>query len=128
MIYVTDTHSLIWFLTRDPKLWKDALAAFRSADDGKSLMIIPSIAIAEIIYIIERKGVGIKFGDLLNKFEESINYVVYSLNLEVLIELEKFTKLNDIHDRIIVATAKICNSKLITIDKNIRNSGYVDII
>ena len=128
MIYTADTHSIIWFLTKDRKLGNEALKAFRSADEGKSLVIIPSIVLAEIIYIIEFKGVHIQFSDITKKFEESMNYIVYNLNLEVLMEMEKYKKLKDIHDRIIVATANICKSKLIGNDSEINKSGYVETV
>ena len=128
MIYTADTHSIIWFLTKDRKLGYEALKAFRSADEGKSLVIIPSIVLAEIIYIIEFKGVNIQFSDITKKFEESMNYIIYNLNLEVLMEMEKYKKLKDIHDRIIVATANLCKSKLITNDTEINKSEYVETV
>jgi PIN domain nuclease of toxin-antitoxin system len=38
------------------------------------------------------------------------------------------TRLKELHDRIIVATAKILNAKLITKDRQIRDSGIVEIV
>ena len=63
MIYVTDTHSLVWFLANDSKLGKDALSAFRSADEG----IIPAIVIAEVLYIAEKRGASAQLSALLKK-------------------------------------------------------------
>jgi len=128
MIYTTDTHSLIWFLTRNPKLSSNALKAFREADEGSSVIIIPSIVVAELMYIAEYKDLSLKFKDLLSKIEESKNYAVYNLDFEVLIETMNYKKLKDIHDKIIVATAVLNKSKLITSDGDVKKSGYVEVI
>jgi len=37
-------------------------------------------------------------------------------------------EVGELHDRIIVATAKILNAKLITRDKEIRKAGVVDVV
>ncbi len=128
MIYVTDTHSLVWFLANDSKLGKDALNIFRSADEGKSLIVIPAIVIAEVLYIAEKRGASAQLSALLKKLEESANYIVYNLNLSVLIETQSLKKLKDMHDRIIVATANIISAKLISRDSEIKNSGYVETV
>ncbi len=128
MIYVADTHSLVWFLTEDKKLGKEVLVIFQNTDAGKSVIVIPTIVIAEVMYIAESKDAAIKFSDLLEKLKQSVNYIVFDLDLEVLIEMQYYKKLKDIHDRIIVATASITKSKLITKDKNIKDSSYVETI
>jgi len=43
MFYVTDTHSLIWFLTNDSRLGKKAKEIFERTDLGKNVIIIPTI-------------------------------------------------------------------------------------
>ena len=77
MNYVADTHGLVWFLTKDSKLGVEALRIFRSADRGNVFVVIPSIVIAEAIYISENKGVSVNFSDLVKKFEETAN--IYGL-------------------------------------------------
>ena len=91
-------------------------------------MSIPSIVVAELMYIAEYKDLSLKFKDLLSKIEESKNYAVYNLDLEVLIETMNYKKLKDIHDKIIVATAVLNKSKLITSDGDVKKSGYVEVI
>ena len=49
---------------------------------------------------------------------------IYPLNGSVVFECSKI-KLKEPHDRIIVATAKLLNARLITKDKLIKKSGYV---
>ena len=62
------------------------------------------------------------FEELLAKLEVSRNFIPVSFNFRVLRLLPE-VKLKDLHDRIIVATAK-----LITKDRSIRDSGIVETI
>jgi len=52
------------------------------------------------------------------KFRISSNFTPISLNLEIVKMLPEI-KLPELHDRIIVATAKVLGAKLITKDKDI---------
>lgn len=128
MIYVTDTHSLIWFLTNDNKLGKNALKIFQSADEGKCIIIIPTIVLAEISHIIEKGKTNIKFRDILIKLENSLNYIPYNLDLEIILKTQQLIKIPEIHDRIITAIASLINASILTKDQTIKGSGYVKTI
>jgi len=128
MLYVVDTHSLIWFLTEDKKLGKNALKVLEDADKGKHIIIIPTIVLAEFAYICEKRNLKIKFEDILKKLKESFNYIPYNLDLDTIIRSLKLERLKDIHDRLIVAVANILNAKIITKDKSIDQSGYVSCV
>ena len=92
MIYVSDTHSLIWFLTNDSKLGKEALKIFLDADDGKVTIVIPTIVLAEIAYIIENKGYSkINFTSFLDGLEHSSNYIITSLDIDIIKDMQKYT-------------------------------------
>ncbi len=128
MLYVTDTHSLVWFLTNDLKLGRNALTIFQNADRGEDTIIIPTIVLAEISYIAEKKKVDIKFGEILNKFEDSSNYMPYNLDLNVILKTLELHNINEMHDKIITATAMLVNAKILTMDPDIVDSGYVGTI
>ena len=55
--YVTDTHALLWHLSNDPALSAPAADLFRQADAGAVEIIIPSIALIEVVYLCERQRV-----------------------------------------------------------------------
>ena len=50
--YVTDTHSLHWYLTASPKLGVNARTIFQRADNGDCIILIPSLVMAELYYLI----------------------------------------------------------------------------
>jgi len=80
--------------------------------------------LAECLYLVENKKIDLDFEDLLDKLEISRNLVPVSFNFQVLKLLAEI-KLGELHDRIVVATAKILNAKLITKDKEIMESKIV---
>jgi len=128
MNYVTDTHGLIWYLTGNKKLGKEALNLFEKADKGDITIIVPVIVLAEIIYICEKREAGLKIQQVFDTIKKSLNYVVYNLDMDVLEKVTTIKDILEIHDRIIIATSLLTNSKLITKDEEISNSKIVDTI
>jgi len=47
---VTDTHSIVWYFTDDPRLSRHALEVFEKTTQ-EGVIIIPSVVLAEIMYI-----------------------------------------------------------------------------
>ncbi|MDT7859236.1 MAG: PIN domain-containing protein [Candidatus Aenigmarchaeota archaeon] len=90
-------------------------------------MFISTIFLAECVYLVERGKIALDYKELFNKFEISNNFITVSLNLEIVKMLPEI-KLPELHDRIIVATAKILGAKLITKDKDIVESRLVETI
>lgn len=126
-MYVADAHSLIWYLKEDEQLSKPAQDIFESCDNNEEIIVIPSIALIEAMFICERKKIGLSFNDILLKLKISSNYQTYPLDDEIVFECVSL-KLPDPHDRIVVATATVLNAKLTTKDSDIRDSGLVETI
>lgn len=53
VIYVPDTHALVWYLTADRRLGKGARSALASVDNGSDHAIIPVVVLAEVMYLEE---------------------------------------------------------------------------
>lgn len=64
----------------------------------------------------------------MRKIQGTFNYPVYPLDEEVIIECQSIRQIAELHDRIIVATAKLLNAELITKDANIIESKMVETI
>jgi len=54
MVYVADTHSLLWYLYDVPRLGLRAEAAFREVSAGRATLLIPAIVLAETVAGYER--------------------------------------------------------------------------
>ncbi len=60
--------------------------------------------------------------------ENSLNYPTYPLDRELVLKSQSIKNIKDVHDRIIVATANILGTKLITRDRKIMESGLAETI
>lgn len=127
-MHVTDAHGFLWFLSKDKKLGKEALEIFHACDRGKEIVGIPSIVLLECMYVCEKKRIDYEFQQIMQKIEGTFNYPVYPLDEEVILECHSIHQIAKAHDRIIVATAKLLNAKLITKDANILNSKIIEAI
>ncbi len=127
--FVTDTHPFLWYLADDLyKLGAKARKVFDEAESGDASIIIPSIVIAEAAFIAEKGRTSLKIEHLLDRLEGGTNYRVYPLDLAIVKEASQLKKLSEIHDRIIVATARHVDLELISSDNEIRESGYARIV
>lgn len=125
MLYVTDTHALVWYINGTlPKVVDDI---FKSAENGESTLFIPTVVLAECLYLLENKKIDLNFDDLLRRIEMSRTFIPTSFNFQLLKLLPEI-RVGELHDRIIVATAKMLNARLITKNKEIKNAGIVTIV
>ena len=125
---MTDTHAFVWFLSKDRRLGEEARKIFLQADKGETQVVVPSIVLMETLYICERHKAELKFAEVLNKVRGALNYPVYPLDLKIVEECRGLPRWLDLHDRVIVATAKRLNAKVLTKDENIARSELVEII
>jgi PIN domain nuclease of toxin-antitoxin system len=128
MFYLADTHSLVWFLSEDPQLSSKAKEVFEQTEKGESIIIVPVLVLAEVMFLCERKRMPRLFLTLVDKLQSGLNYFIYELDLEVVLASKELTALPDIHDRLIVATAQIAQAPIITRDILIKKSGYVSVV
>lgn len=114
MEVAVDSHALLWYLSKNPKLSTKA----GNVLDKASRIIVSTIVLLELLYILQKFGQERKFKNLLNSLEHE-KYLVYPVDLALVRDCAKLPKRLEMHDRLIVTTAKIFNVSLITKDKQI---------
>ncbi|OGK11712.1 hypothetical protein A2954_05325 [Candidatus Roizmanbacteria bacterium RIFCSPLOWO2_01_FULL_37_12] len=122
MFYVVDTHTFLWYLTDSLLLSRKARALFDLADKGKAIIVIPAIVILEAIDILDKKKIRFDFETLIAKIQVSNNFIFSDLNWSLIIEVNKLKGFKDLHDRVIIATAKVFDAHLISKDGLLRKS------
>ena len=127
MDYVTDTHSLVWYFTDDPHLSKKALKAFEETTE-EGIIIVPSIVLAEIMFIAQKGKITLTFEETLKKIEEYQNFYIAALDADILKVADKIKADLEMHDRLIVATSIYFKTSLITRDTRIKDAGIVSTI
>lgn len=116
MKIVIDTHSLFWYLIHDKRLSERAKLTIRSA----SRIYVPTIALLELLYLMRKLKLDKQFPKLFDKLKVTKKYTIVSLDTELVESLAKFRFPLEIHDNIIVSTAKNLNLPLVTRDTQIK--------
>ena len=128
MEIVTDTHSLIWYLESDKKLSKKARGAFFYLEKGKGRLIISTVVFLETLVLVEKKRVKFSWKDFYAKLSKFSNTNIYPVNENVIRKIPKINPLLELHDRILVTTAVLCNAPLISKDPEITKTKGIRII
>lgn len=125
MIYVLDTHALIWHLTASPRL---SAKAARAMQDPSAEFVISAMALVEIQYLSARNRVQVSLGNVLEFISNSDQCSIRVVDADVARHLP--AGLN-IHDGVICATTMLLAEQsgdevaLLTSDKQIIQSGLV---
>ncbi|MBU4298920.1 PIN domain-containing protein [Patescibacteria group bacterium] len=121
MYYIADTHAFLWYLSDSPKLSQKARAIFDSCDRGETTIIISAIVLLESIDILDKKKIRLNFDEIIFKILQANNFIFSEINWSLILELNKIKGLKDLHDRVLVTTAQLFNTFLISKDKIIKD-------
>ncbi len=122
---VTDTHSIIWYMTEDPKLSTEAKLAFENADGGQDDIFIPCITFFELLYLTEKQKLAIDLDSFISVVSSSKNYKIEPLCLPIIEKSRLISReeIPDPWDRLIAATSLHLGFPLITRDKSLQKIG-----
>lgn len=116
--YIVDTHIVIWFLLDSPRLSLNTKNIFKS--NKKIIFYIPSIVLAEITTILEKGKVKGNLKLLIDTIKADSRFIIVPFD-EVIFEKFRLENKNlEIHDRIIMATARLFDAFLLSKDKEIK--------
>ena len=130
-IYVADTHALVWYLFNPKRLSLTARQIFNQVDNDNAALIIPVVVIAEAAMVIERGRITASLPQLeqiLKQMQDSRNYHLSELTLEIVQTAIRFQQISGIFDRLIVAEAYLLKANLITRDEEIQKAAVVPTI
>ena len=131
MIYVTDTHPLVfWASDRKARLGRRARRIFQEVEQGKHSVIVPVVVLEETARLVERNVIrlSVPFRRWAGELDRSANFQVQPYTMEILLESVGLTAIRDPADRVIVATARNLRCPLITADEVIQDGKWVDTV
>ncbi|RJR27579.1 PIN domain-containing protein [candidate division WWE3 bacterium] len=126
--YVADAHTLIWFLAEDERLSENAKRLLEQAEEARVQVLLPTVVLAEITYIAQKKKVEITIDEVLERIEQGDGFVVVPFDFAIFRTMLQLPDEWDIHDRIIGATSQYYNAILITKDKVLQDSERVETV
>lgn len=128
MIHVVDTHALTRYFEDLGLLGESGRAVMT---DSLSTLVVPTIAIAEARWMIQKRRARLDWDDLLTSLESDGRFTVAPLTLDI---VRLAPDALEMHDGMIVATALVVRDsmgesvRLITRDKDIRDSGLIETV
>jgi PIN domain nuclease of toxin-antitoxin system len=124
MNYVTDTHSLVWYFSGDDRLSPKALEAFEATTESGQV-IVPAVVLAEILFIAHKGRITLTFTETLEKIGNLDNFRIAPLDVNILTMAAELNPDLEMHDLLIVATARYYAAALITKDERIQTANLV---
>ena len=131
MIYVTDTHPLIfWATDRKERLGRRARRVFQESERGKHSIVVPIVVLEETFRLIEKKVIQLtaSFRHWAEELDRSTNFQIQPYTIEILLEAVPLHVIRDPTDRVIVATARRLGYPLITADEAIQDGKWVETV
>lgn len=117
MYCVIDTHTLIWHLAEDRRLSLRAESFLSRAEAGELTIVVPTLVLLECMDVFEKGRVQFDFQALMLRITNSRNFITAGLDWSVVLEVERTKGFKDLHDRVIVATAKLFDAPLLSKDR-----------
>ncbi len=127
MTFLADTVTVIRFFTKKGKIGKQARKVLEKVDKGEGDLIISIITFVEILYLAEKKRIKVDFDKLGKTISKLDNYKIIDLNLNIVRNAQELSGL-ELHDRLIVSTARLHNAPILTSDKEIKAYPGIDVI
>jgi len=124
--YVLDTHALIWYFTGSKKLTRKAKEVIDDCISKGGKLLVPTIVLSEALDIAEKGKVEFDFERMYQLINDNPAFQIIGFGTSIFDETLEVRDIQEIHDRIIVATARFYSADIITKDKIIRSSGEVE--
>jgi predicted nucleic acid-binding protein len=128
MEYLADTVAIVRHLRRHPALGPQAAQILRDADTGEHHIYLSAITLMEVLYLSEAKRVDVHLGELIRHVSGSANYEIVPVNTDVVLAAADVDDVPELHDRIIVGTAKRLGVQILTGDGTISKSRHAEAI
>ena len=124
VIYLLDTHAVLWLLEGNSKLGRRALKAIKSSEPGD--VSICDMTLLEIAMLAKKESISLQPGTEEVLEQIAANFVTIPISPQIANEAVSVALPHrDPFDRVITATAKIHDLTLITKDRRIVQSKTV---
>ena len=129
MRYLLDTVALVRHFTGKGKIGERASHILDSIEDNenKNEFVISVISLMEVMYLAEKNRIEINLSKTIDVIESSSKYTIANLNPDIL-RVAESTDFYELHDRLILATAKWLGIKIISSDGKFDSVEGVDVV
>jgi PIN domain nuclease of toxin-antitoxin system len=115
MDYLLDTVAIIRHFSGHGRIGRKAKTIIGEAEQGKHTLLISVVSLFEIMYLAEKNRIKISLSNTLTLIQHKPCYRIADLSPEIVIEASGI-KFYELHDRLILATAKYLNVGILSSD------------
>ena len=123
--FCLDTHAIYWRRIASPKLSAAAAQVYQDGVNGKAILIVPYLVVAELFYLLQKHGQPALFAPMLADFQTLPYYRLEPLTLADLAGLDSIPEIPEMHDRLIALAAKRLGAVMVTKDATIHACSQV---
>lgn len=127
MQYLLDTNAIIRHFARLPNLGRKAKPNIEQGENNEHRLFISVISLMEIMYLAEKNRIPIDFAETIQQLNFKTCYTIVDLNVDILSEATT-VKFYELHDRLIIATAKHIGIPIISSDKKFKQVEEIEVI
>ncbi len=124
-LYVLDTHVLIWYFIGSKRLRSALKDKIDETRNRNSRLLVPTIVLVEALDVAEKGKAQFDFSEMLRLIRQEGDFEIVSFTPEILDKAIQVQDVPELHDRIIVATARFYDAGILTKDRIILESGKI---
>lgn len=115
MQYLLDTVALVRHFASTGYLGREAARILDTVEESENILVISVISLMEVMYLAEKHRIQINLAETLDMVASSSRYMIVDLSPDIL-RVAAAIDFHELHDRLILATAKWLGIKVISSD------------
>ncbi len=127
MQFLLDTVALVRHFSGKGKIGQKAANIFKTLDETENSLVVSVISLMEIMYLAEKNRININLQGTLDLIESSAKYTIIDLTPKILTIAESID-FYELHDRLILATAKWLEIRIISSDSKFSKVEGIEVI
>lgn len=124
MQYLLDTVTMVRHFAETGKLGRKAQKILNSTENT---YVISVISLMEVLYLSEKRRIGIDLKETLNRIEHSSLYSIVDLTPDIL-KVANDLIFYELHDRLILSTAKWLDISIISSDEKFKQVNGIQVL
>jgi predicted nucleic acid-binding protein len=127
MQYLLDTVALVRHFTGKGKIGQGASRILSTIEDSDDSLVASVVSLMEVMYLAERNRIEISLNQTLDMIESSSKYAIIDLSPDIL-RVAETVEFYELHDRLILATAKWLGIKVISSDGEFSKVEGIEVV
>jgi predicted nucleic acid-binding protein len=127
MQYLLDTVALVRHFTGKGKIGQEASRILNAIEDSDDSLVVSVISLMEVMYLAEKNRIEISLAASLDVIESSSKYTIVDLSPDIL-RVAETVEFYELHDRLILATAKWLGIKIISSDSAFSTVAGIEVV